>query len=368
MNFLLKKVVLSVVVIISFSYICSISSKANNYEDIYDYSEIDKLLDDINSGVEYEEAVENTIKDGGVDYKKILPNIGDKIADEWESKKTMILKLVAIVIITAIFTNFSDILGSSYVTQTSFMVVYMILIVALVNSFIQIYQVAQKFIDVLKNFMGVMCPVYGIATLLANGIKSATAWNVLTMMLLTVIEVVFFKIIIPGVFIYMIIMLVNGLGEQETLGRIGKFIELIINWSLKGVMLVIASMGTIQRVIAPAVDKGAKSVISNSVKLAPFIGKHVALAGDTVASATSIVKGAIGGVSMVTIVVICISPLISIGVYMLVYEIVAMMLESIADKRVVAALGAASNSAKMLFGITLTSGMVCIIAIALLSV
>ena len=57
MNFLLKKVVLSVVVIISFSYICSISSKSNNYEDIYDYSEIDKLLDDINSGVEYEEAV-----------------------------------------------------------------------------------------------------------------------------------------------------------------------------------------------------------------------------------------------------------------------------------------------------------------------
>ena len=80
------------------------------------------------------------------------------------------------------------------------------------------------------------------------------------------------------------------------------------------------------------------------------------------------IKNSIGGVSLTVIALICIIPIIRIIVYVFLYKIIAIVVESIADKRVVNALECVAEGAKILMYIVMTSGLLFMITIALIAI
>ena len=348
----------------------------NNISDVIDYSEVEKLLGDISvtDNISFEDEVNKVVKEGTINYKDYLPNLSKIIKDAFIEKKDVIIKVIAITIITAIFTNFSNVMDNSYVSGTSFIVVYMLLMTLLINTFTQIYKVGNTTLNIIKSFMEAIFPVYSVASFMSNGIKTSTVYMQLTFMVITVIEIVFLRIILPLINIYLIVSLVNNLNISNdsnsviALTRLAEFIKMIINQAIKLTVIFITSIGTIQRLIAPSVDKATKGLVSNGIKLVPFVGKGTEVVKDTVEGATVVIRNAIGGVSMIVIIIMCAMPLISVGVYVIIFEIISIIAESISDKRVTNALKGISDSAKLVIRVIGVSALLFIITIALISV
>ena len=108
--------------------------------------------------------------------------------------------------------------------------------------------------------------------------------------------------------------------------------------------------------------------ILNGIKITPFVGKNIEVVNDTVNGAVMMLKNAIGGVSIVVILIMCITPLINIIVYIFLFEIIAIIIEAIADKRVVNVVKSVSDSTKMLLQSIMTCAFLFIISMALLTV
>jgi stage III sporulation protein AE len=100
----------------------------------------------------------------------------------------MLIKIVIIAIFTAIFINFSNVFGNAYVANTAFYIVYLVLITLLMESFVNVYNIANDYIKICKSFIGVITPVFSLATLMSGGLKSAVIFNQLTLGIIWIIE------------------------------------------------------------------------------------------------------------------------------------------------------------------------------------
>ncbi|MBE5936322.1 MAG: hypothetical protein E7262_11185 [Lachnospiraceae bacterium] len=343
--------------------------RVNMLDEYLEYNDIQRQLDRSleDNKLDFKDTVEQVVKGEELDVNGYFGNILENIKDSFLDKKEIIIRILVITIISAIFTNFAHTFGATYISEIGFMIIYMLLITILVSSFTAVYNIAIEVLLVLVGFMNVLMPVYSIASYISNGINTMTAYSQLTIMTIVIIETVFLKFLLPLVSAYMILGVVNNINSVSLIKRLQNFFKMIITWGLKFSIIVVTGLGTVRRIISPSSDEMTRKVVSSGFKMTPFIGKNVTVVGDTVASAASLIKDAIGGVSLIVIGLLCITPLVSIGVYVIVYEIVSVMVEAIADKRVINALEAVSESVKMLMYIVMTTSLLFVITIALMA-
>ena len=279
----------------------------------------------------------------------------------------MIVRILILVIISAIFTNFTYAIGNAYVAQTGFLVVYMILITVVINLFSQMYEVGNNAIILVKRFIEVLLPTYTVASIMGTGINTGAAFSQITMIIIVVIEQIFLRIILPLINIYIILILMNNINESNGLHRLADFIQTVIKWGNRGSLGIVTSIVTIQKLIAPTSDMTAIKLIGGGMRYIPYLGNSMEVAKDTVISAGYLIKNAMGAVSIIVIMLICLLPAINMLGNIIVYEMLTVFSEPIADKRIVGVMKGVSNGGKLLIESLFTSASLLIITIALLA-
>ena len=344
--------------------------QANEYGDVIDYREIQNVIDEVSydSGIDFKESIDKV--SNGEDMESVISfsKIKNTIKESFSEKKHLIVVIIVIVLLTAVFTNLGGTFSEGYVAENSFIVTYMILITALMNSYKDIYKIGYEMLIGLKTFMTVLVPTYSVASYISNGINTSSAYSILSVITIMIVEVMYVHILLPLLTSYVLVGSINNISKKNSLYRMQEFIKLVIIWGLKGSIIVVTGLGTVRRIISPAVDMATKKVISSGLKMTPFIGKNITVVTDTVTSAATLIKNSIGGVSLVIIAVLCITPIIRIMVYVVLYKIIAIIVESIADKRVVNALECIGESAKIFLYIIMSSGLLFVITIAMIAI
>ena len=103
-----------------------------------DFTEIDKLLgqQEITEGLDYRELVERLTNGEEIEKGWLLDQITGVIFSEVRSFRGTLTKIVLLCIVFAILHNFANVFEHPAVTEISFYMVYMILLVLLMNSFL----------------------------------------------------------------------------------------------------------------------------------------------------------------------------------------------------------------------------------------
>lgn len=362
------------ILILVFCLLVPLQARASDVEaeieSKYDFTEIDKMLDEMfpDDKLSFKETVLGLVS-GDIEFSLdlIVDMIKDQFFYEINASKSGIIQILLLVIIAAIFANFSDVFKSTQVAEISFSMLYMVLITICLNNFRILIDVATTNVGQLMNFMELFGPIYFLAVAIATGSSTSITFYQLVLLLIFVIEIIICKFLIPMTQIYMVIKLLDEFSPGIHLSKFAELIETIVSWALKTLMAGIIGLNIMQGMLAPAIDSVKRNVITKGGEAIPIVGDAIGGTAEVMLATANLIKNGIGAAGMIVCIIVCLVPIIKIAIISLLYRVVVALIQPISDRRMVNSVGSMADGTKMLLRIVINTGLLFMITIAIVA-
>ena len=216
-------------------------------------------------------------------------------------------------------------------------------------------------------FMQLLLP--SLITLLAamGGLTSSALFQPLILGALSAISSIIKDMILPLVFISAIIGIISKISPRVQISRLASLIRQAATAIIGISLTVFIGIMSIQGITAAKVDgvtlRTAKFAVD---KFIPIVGGFLSDAVDTVIGCSMLLKNAIGVVGLIALFIICIIPIIKIIALIIVYKIASVLIEPIADSRIVECLDEISKSLTLIFASVASVAIMFFIAITII--
>jgi stage III sporulation protein AE len=301
-----------------------------------------------------------------------LSAIGNKlvqsISGEFKAHITTFGRLISIALIAAIFTNLSMAFKYHQVSETGYYVTYLLLFGLLISSFISASHIASTVIREILDFMKALVPAYFMSVAFCSGSLSSFTFYKVALILITLVDFIIIKVLIPMVNFYLIIVLANNLSKEDMLSKLAGLLELIIKWTLRSLLAAVIGFQAIQGLIVPVADQVKRSTVFKASSALPGVGNAIGSVAETVIGAGILLKNAIGVAGLVVIIVICSIPMVQLTVVTLIYRFSSAALQPISDKRIIECISASAKSAEMLLQCVLVGAILFLLTITIVAI
>lgn len=340
--------------------------------DDLDYSEIQLVLDDVltnDESMDFGSYVNELITGKeSFSFGGFLGKIKQGITSEIEGNFRSLTKLIIIAVIAAIFTNFSHTFQNSQVAETGFYVTYLLMFGILAATFMTATSLAANTLDKILDFMKALVPAYCMSVAFCTGVNTSTLVYQGILILITLVDVILIKIIIPLINLYMMAILANNLSKEDMLSKLADLLSTVIKWSLKTLLAVVIGIGTIQSLLAPAIDQMKRSAVIKATGSIPAIGGLLSGISETVLGAGVLLKNSIGVAGMIAVVIICAIPLIKLLIYVFIYKLASAVIQPISDKRILNCVSASADATALLLQTVFVGAVLFEIVITIVAV
>ncbi len=338
--------------------------------DKFDFSEIDDMLAEIfpNEKLNVREVLAGLITgDLEFSFELIKQLIVDQFTYELKNSRSGMIHILLLVIVAAIFTNFSSVFKSTQVAEISFSMLYMFLITIVLSNFRILVDAAALNLERLLEFMQLLGPVYFFAVALATGSSTSVMFYQLVLLLIFFVEMLILNFLIPITQIYVMIRILSELSPEIHLTKFAELIETVVSWTLKTLLAGVVGLNVIQGLLSPAIDAVKRSFITKGTGAIPIIGDAISGTAEVVFGTAVLIRNGIGVVGMIVCLVICLAPLIQMAVTALLYQVIAALIQPISDKRMVDCVSSIADGSKMLLRIVFTTAMLFLLTIAVVA-
>lgn len=342
-----------------------------------------KLMEDMELG-QMQDAVNQILKEDSFSIEEILNQIlkGESLfqketMSKWfknivkaqlQREQKAMFQVVLLVLLAAVFSNFTAVFGDGKTGETSFYITYMLLLALLIKSFgsmgVELKELLENFILFLKALM----PSYFLAVTASSGSATAMIFYEAVLFLIYVIQVVFLKGIVPAIYVLALVELVNYLHSEDFLSKMAELLQTLIEWSLKSCMAVVLGMQLIQNMIGPAMDSLKRDIIGKTAASIPGIGNAINGVTEVALGTAVIIRNGIGVVGIIILVCIGIRPVIRLALLAFLYKMLAAVVQPVSDKRMTGALSTIGNGYVLFLKVLLCMELLIFITIAILSI
>lgn len=336
----------------------------------FEFSEIEDLLDDIfpEKKTDFQDLIKKMLSG---QTEPSLQVIGEMISDqffyEWKSSKAGMVHILLIVIVAAVFTNFSNVFQNQQISEISFYVLYLLLITIGLNSFRILIVSASENLERLIGFMKVLGPVYFLAVAFAAGSSTSILFYNLVLLLIYLVELVILNFLSPFVQVYIVVKVMNNLSEEDYLSKFAELCETVIAWTLKTLLAGVTGVNIIQGLLSPAIDSLKRSVVGRSAEAIPVVGDAIGGVTEVMLGTAVLIKNGIGVAGALVCIGICLVPIIQMAVVTLLYKLIAAMIQPVSDKRIVGCISSIADGSQMLLRIIFTTGVLFLLTIAVVT-
>ncbi|MCR1841269.1 stage III sporulation protein AE [Murimonas intestini] len=338
--------------------------------DELDLGEVDKALGDSmnGTGFSFSEAVMSLVKgDTPLNMESIGDLLWNTLFSELEQNREVAVHVLILVIAAAVFTNFTNIFEKSQVGDISFYMIYLLLFTLLMQAFYSISVLTAQTLANVVNFMQVLMPVYFLAVSIASGSVTAGAFYEFTLLLITGLQMLMKYFLIPAVNLYVLFMLLNHLAKEEYLSKMADLLKLFVEWSIKTMIAVVVGFQTVQCLVMPAVDALKTAILNKAAGSIPGVGNAFNAVTEVVLGSAVLIKNAVGAAGLIVLAVICIVPLMKLGICTLLYKLMAAVVQPVSDKRMVECIGAVGDGAGLLLKVLGTTGILFFLSLAMVT-
>ena len=340
-------------------------------EDI-DYSEIQEVIDDVlQSGNEFNfnDYIQRMISGKETfSISSIANQMWKAVKDELKANLGTFANLVTISLIAALFTNFSTAFKNNHVSETGFYVTYLLLFGLLISSFIVASKVAADTIGAILDFMKALVPTYLMTVAFTTGAATSLVYYEAALGLITLVDFLVIKIVIPMIDFYLVIMLVNNLSKEDMLSRLADLFATAISWMLKSLLAIVIGFSAIKGLIVPVIDQVKRSALYKASEAIPGIGDALGGVTETILGAGVILKNAVGVTGLIVIITICAVPLIKLLIITIVYKAGSAALQPISDKRFIECMSASAKSSLLLLQTVFVGAVLFLLSITIVAV
>ena len=311
----------------------------------------------------FQDLVESVIRqDENLSAGQIRNFVTDQFFYVLKVNKPVLASIIFLVLIAAVFSNFSEVFQNCQISQTAFFLVYLSVITVGIRNFQAAAVEVQHGLENLILFMRVLCPVYFVCMAVAVGSISAIAFYNLALFLIFLVELVILKWIVPLIQIALLMEILNNLTEEEFLSKAAELLRLVIGWSLKSLLALVTGIGFIERIISPAAVK--RSVWTKGVRMIPGIGDVVSGTSEVVLGSAVLLKNGVGIAGALLVTGVVMIPVINMGILTLLYKGTAALIPPVSDKRIVEAISFTGEGYHMLLKTVLATAVLFLVTLA----
>ena len=338
--------------------------------DQFDFTKIDRMMDEIfpEEKMSFLDLVTGLIG-GELEFslELIKEFIGQQFAYELTNSRTSMIHILLLVIVGAVFANFSGLFQSTQVSEISFTVLYMLLITICLNNFRILVQVAAENLEHLMEFMTLLGPTYFLAVGIATGSSTSVAFYQLILLLVFLAELLILNFLLPLTQIYLMMRILGEVSSDVPLTKFAEFLETVVNWVLKTLTAGVIGLNVVQGLLTPAIDSVKRSLLTKGGEALPVIGDVIGGATEVVLGTAVLIKNGIGVAGMLVCLVVCLTPIIQMAITTLLYQLLSALVQPISDKRMVNCISGMASSTKLLLKILVTIGVLFMLTIAVVA-
>ena len=257
------------------------------------------------------------------------------------------MHILILAVISAVFTNFARSFKSETISETGIFVSLLAIIALLFSCFYLSESIAGEAIDNSMTFMKGAMPVMAMAIAVSGAGGSALAVNELVLGLITLVYWILQVGVLKIANIYVAFSMINSLSKDKSLGKMCKLCNMAGSWLVKTAIGIVVGVGTIQSLILPVSDSLKTNVLSKALSAIPGIGNGVSAVSSTIVGASCLVKNSIGVAAFIVVVAICIVPVLKLAIFVIMYKILAAVLEPICDSRITSCINDVSTAIKI---------------------
>lgn len=285
---------------------------------------------------------------------------------EIRTVRPMFIQILSVALLFAMFGKVL-ITRQGYVHDLSFFAVYSAVVMLLLNSFLLVNDVVEAGIQKMLSFMTAFIPVYATTLLVAGNGSTAGIFYEIAFVLIYLLELVIHTVFVPGVQIFVLLLMVDGMFEEARLSRLADMIESGIRAALKLAVAGVVGLGVVQSLLAPARDRLAASSVYQTLQAIPGVGNTFGAAGEVLVGCGIMIKNSVGAAALVILVILCAAPAVSVACFHIMYRLTGALLQPFCDRRLGECVHGVGRGCALYLKIVLNAMMLFFITVSMIS-
>lgn len=350
-------------------YTVMVQASGGSQMEDYDYGDIQEYLDEIlgETEVHFTDLMQSLMSG---DFSGLVQQVGELLRQGAVSGLSSNGKALRQVILTALFgallSRFSEAFSKNGTGETGFYVTYLLLTSLLLGAFLSTKELGEELIRHMLQFMQVLIPVFFVAVAYAGGSVTALAFYQMVLLVIAAVQWLFLAILLPLIQVYVCLQLVNSLSREDFLSKAAELLETILEWSMRTLLGVVIGIHMIQGLVLPMVDSVKSAALRRAVSAIPWVGKGGEAVAQVLLGSGALIKNAIGMAALVILVLICIIPVVKLGLIALLYQAAAAMLQPAADVRLVDSILAVSSGTRLVMRLVIHTLVLFMLTLAII--
>lgn len=370
-----REIFLILIILIIFLFIPNKSISATDNETIKGQQEEFKIQEFLKNSEQYtgeffkdidiNEILNNAIK-GEVDNSTLLKKILNLFGSEVTTNIKSLVSILAIIIIHSILKSISESLENDGISKLVYYVQYILIVTIIMTNFTDIVKLVQDTSSNLVGFMNMLVPLLITLMMYTGSITTSTVIEPIILFMINFIGNIIQTLIIPLVLIMTSLVIISKISDKVQIDKLSKFFQSGIVWFLGIVLTIFVGVVSLEGTLTSSVDgitsKTTKAVVSSTI---PVVGKILGDAADTVLGCGIILKNAVGMLGVIIVIGICIVPIIKLTILTISYKILSIIVQPVADEKIVGLLDQIGDIFKIFLGILCAISIMLIIGTAL---
>lgn len=299
--------------------------------------------------------------------KLVGGGIKEKLLTEIAGMKNLFAAILMLGVMSAIFANFSDIFKNHQISEISFYFLYLFLMSVLMKSFLTASQIAGETVESITTFIKLFIPTYCMALGASTGITTAAVYYQFMILLVFAVQKLILSVLIPFIYSYVILALLNGIWAEERLSLILELIKKGVDLGLKLSIGAITGISFFQTMITPVIDSLKTSAVKKAISVIPGIGNLAEGVTEMVVGSAILIKNSIGVLMLLLLLFLCLMPLCKLFLIAVVLKGSAALSGIVSDKRITGCTDRVADAGIMLLKAVLTAVVLFIITIAIVA-
>ena len=335
-----------------------------------DFSEVQQTVDEILGG---DFQFENTVLDlitgkRAFTLESFLEALIAQAGNNWETEKQILLSILILGIAASLFSSFATVFQNQQIAEVSFEITYMLLFLILLQVFTGAADLAASVIGSLRQFMDALIPAYCLAVTMASGTTTAVVFYQFLLGLIYVLEWLIQEGLLGLIQVHVILVFINHLSKEEYLSQLSELVVKAAGWVLKSILAVVIGYNAIQGIISPVIDSLKSTAFSRVAQMIPGIGNVAGSVTDVLLGSAVLIKNGIGAAALIVIVLLCMAPLLKLGLLVVILELAAALIQPVSDKRMTGCVAGVGDGIKLLFRAVFTVAVLFVITIVVVTV
>ena len=293
--------------------------------------------------------------------------VKDSFAGEFAGVKKILVSILVLGVLSAFFEQFSDLFAGGQVAQAGFYFLYLFLMVTLTKVFLFVAGIARETVGSVVLFIKLFIPTYFVAVGAAQGAAAALYYYQMMLALAYLVESFLNVALLPLIYSYVLLALLNGLWAEEKLGLLLDFIEKGTVLALKVSMGAVTGLSLVQAVIVPAASRLKFSAVRKAVSAIPGIGGVADGVTELMLGSVALIKNSMGVLLLAALVGACLVAVLKILVITGTIKLGAAVTGIVSDKRISACADRVGKGCLLLLRCVCTATALFIIVVAVVS-